>query len=305
MRFNLMFPMRAVKHYDRWIQGSDLGEVARIVEAAGFDGLSMSEHPYPDDAWLGNGGHHAFDPFVSLTFMAAHTTRVKLITYVLVPGYRHPYLSAKAIASLDSVSRGRLVVGLAAGYLRSEFEVLDADFARRGALLNAAIPAMRAAWAGTDHDDPDFPTHGHTMLPAPVQKGGPPIWIGGNSGAARRRAVTLGDGWLPMAQSAETAAITRTPALESIDELGALVSEAQTERSRNGVAPLDVAFAPFESHLLRSGDVDEFATAVRDRLPAYEAAGVTWITIEPASRSLDAFRRDVGRLGEVLVGAAG
>jgi probable F420-dependent oxidoreductase len=303
MLFNLMFPMRAIKHYDRWIQGSDLGEVARIVEAAGFDGLSVSEHPYPDHAWLGNGGHHAFDPFVSLTYMAAHTTRVKLITYVMVSGYRHPYLAAKAIASLDNVSRGRLIMGMAAGYLRSEFEVLGADFSRRGALLNAAIPAMRAAWADADHDSPDFPARGHTMLPAPAQKGGPPIWIGGNSPAARKRAITLGDGWMPMATSAEMAAIIRTPALGKMDELGALIADAQAERSKAGRDPLDVAFVPFEQPLLRSGDVDEFATTLKDQLAAYEAAGVTWITVEPASRSLDIFRQDVERLSSILIGS--
>ena len=78
LKFNLIFPMRAVKHYRTWIGDSSLGEVARLVEDAGFDGLAMSEHPYPDRDWLSNGGHHAFDPFVSLS-MAAEATSLLAI----------------------------------------------------------------------------------------------------------------------------------------------------------------------------------------------------------------------------------
>jgi probable F420-dependent oxidoreductase len=301
MRFNLMFPMRAVKHYETWRADGDLGTVARIAEEAGFDGFSMSEHPFPEQGWLSNGGHHAFDPFVSLSFAAAATERIKLITYLLVAGYRNPYLAAKAIASLDLLSRGRMIVGMGAGYLRPEFEVLGADFPARGKNLEAAIPAMRAAWNGADHPDPPFPAHGHRMLPAPAQAGGPPIWIGGNSTAARRRAVTLADGWMPMGQSREVAKITGTPALETVSELADQVHAMQDERSAAGLAPLDVSFVPFDGGLLRDGEVDAFATRVRADLDAYAEAGVTWITIEPASRSLGAFRHDVGRIGELLI----
>ncbi|GAB2982977.1 LLM class F420-dependent oxidoreductase [Amycolatopsis acidiphila] len=304
MRFNLMFPMRAVKHYEAWRGDGDLGTVARIAEEAGFDGFSMSDHPFPEQNWLSTGGHHAFDPFVSLGFVAASTRRIKLLTYVLVGGYRNPYLSAKAIASLDVLSRGRMIVGMGAGYLRPEFEVLGADFEARGKTLEASIPAMRAAWAGLDHPGPAFPAEGHTMLPAPVQPAGPPIWIGGNSVAARRRAVTLADGWIPMGQSREVAKITGTPALETVSELAAQVRAMQDRRTSAGQSPLDVSFVPFESEQLRHGDAGDFATQVRKTLDAYADAGVSWITIEPASRGLEAFRRDVGRIGELLVSPA-
>src|SRR6201991_1155283 len=136
MRYNLMFPMRAVKHWDRWSQGASIGDVAKLVEEAGFDGFAMSEHPYPDKEWLANGGHHAFDPFVSLSFAAAATTRIQVMTYILVSGYRSPYLPGRAPASLDVFSGGRFILGTGAGYLKSEFEALRADFGRRGALLD-------------------------------------------------------------------------------------------------------------------------------------------------------------------------
>ena len=120
MRYNLMFPMRAVKHWNRWCEGAGIGDVARLVEGAGFDGFSMSEHPYPDREWLARGGHHAFDPFVSLSFAAAATTRIRLMTYILVSGYRSPYLTAKAAASFDLLSGGRFTLGTGAGYLKAD-----------------------------------------------------------------------------------------------------------------------------------------------------------------------------------------
>ncbi|SHN17784.1 LLM class F420-dependent oxidoreductase [Cryptosporangium aurantiacum] len=304
MHFTLMFPMRAVKHYERWRGDADLSTVARLVEDAGFDAIAMSDHPYPDKTWLAGGGHHSFDPFVSLSYMAAVTTRLRVMTYVLVGGYRNPYLAAKAIASLDTLSRGRTIVGMGAGYLESEFDVLGADFAGRGPTLEAAIPAMRAAWTGTDHPGPRFAATGHEMLPAAVQQGGPPIWIGGNSAAARRRAVELADGWIPMGQSREVAEITGTPPLEDVAKLGVQIADAQKRRAALGREPMDVGFAPFEQAGLVRGTMTDYAESVRRRLDAYAEAGVTWITVEPTSRSLEDFRRDLGVVSELLLDPA-
>jgi probable F420-dependent oxidoreductase len=301
MRYNLMFPMRAVKHWDQWCQGASIGDVARLVEDAGFDGFSMSEHPYPDKGWLANGGHHAFDPFVSLSFAAAATTRIRVMTYILVSGYRSPYLTAKAAASLDLFSGGRFTLGTGAGYLKSEFDALGADFGRRGALLDEAIEAWRAAWAGHDHDGPEFGVNGHLALPPPETEGGPPIWIGGNSAAAQRRVVEVADGWMPMAASGEMAAITRARPLEDIATLGDWITQVNKRRAELGRDAAEVSFVPFEAELLASGDSDAFCSAVAPQLDAYAHGGVTWITIEPASRSLTDFRADIDMLASQLV----
>ncbi|MEV0766759.1 TIGR03619 family F420-dependent LLM class oxidoreductase [Nocardia salmonicida] len=301
LKFNLMFPMRAVKHYPRWIGESSLGAVAKFVEDAGFDAFSMSEHPYPDKKWLANGGHHAFDPFVSLSIAAEATSKLRLITYVMVAGYRSPYLGAKSASSLDVLSGGRLTLGLAAGYLKSEFEALGADFARRGKLLDEAISAMRATWAGAEHDGTEFGVPGHISLPAPAQPQGPPIWIGGNSAAAQRRAVEVGDGWMPMGQSADMAKITRTPALEDIATLRKLIADQNARRSEAGMPAIDVSFVPFEADLLRTADSTAFCDAAEPLLPEYAEAGVTWITIEPTSRSVDDFYRDVSMIADRLI----
>ncbi|MFC9834305.1 LLM class F420-dependent oxidoreductase [Rhodococcus sp. NPDC127530] len=301
LKFNLMFPMRAVKHYPQWIGNSSLGQVAKCVEDAGFDGFSMSEHPYPDKKWLANGGHHAFDPFVALSMAAEATTRIRLITYVMVAAYRSPYLGAKSAASLDLLSGGRLTLGMAAGYLETEFNALGADFARRGKLLDEAIAAMRATWVGEDHDGPEFGCSNHLSLPLPAQPGGPPIWIGGNSKAARRRVVESADGWMPMAQSAQMAEITRTPPLEDIDTLCEMISAQNKKRAEAGKSSIDVSFVPFEKNLQQSGDSTAFCDALAPRLSAYADAGVTWITIEPSSRSLGEFERDIAMMSERLI----
>jgi probable F420-dependent oxidoreductase len=294
VRFNLMFPTRAVKHWSHWSDGAGLGDIARLVEDAGFDGFSVSEHPYPDKRWLADHGHHAFDPFVALSFAAAATSRIRVITYMMVSAYRSPYLAAKAAASLDVLSRGRYILGTAPGYLESEFDALGADFARRGELLDEAILAWKSTWAGHEHTGGQFGVADHVALPLPVTQGGPPIWIGGNSAAARRRVVAVADGWAPLAG----------PPLDNVDALATRVTEVNRRRAELGRGPADVSFIPFEANLLARGDAcDMFCAAVKPRLDDYADAGVTWLTVEPTSRSLDDFRADIHLLAVKLVHA--
>lgn len=301
MKFNLLMPMRSVKHYDRWIEEGHLTDVARLAEDAGFHGVAMTEHPFPDDEWLARGGHHSFDPFVALSFMAAATNTLQLLTFVLVSGYRSPYVTAKALASLDKLSGARVVAGMAAGYLRSEFEVLGADWERRGPLFDAAIDAMRAAWTGESVDiDGPFPARGHTQLPRPARPGGPPIWMGGNSGVARRRAAERGQGWMPIGQPASMAKITRTPPLETIEELAVLVADLEHRRAAVGGEPLDVCFSPFGDR----DDVQSWAKRIRSDLATYQDAGVTWLTIEPHARSLAELEDAVARVADEVIATA-
>src|SRR6185312_7109786 len=112
MKFQLVPPIHSFKRYDTWMTGGGLVEMAVLGEKLGFDGFALTDHPFPPDAWLAIGGHHAFDPFVGLSFCAAATTRLKLMTGLLVSGYRNPYLAAKSAASLDKLSGGRLILGI-------------------------------------------------------------------------------------------------------------------------------------------------------------------------------------------------
>ncbi len=193
--------------------GPLLARLARTVEDAGFDAVSLTDHPFPPDAWIATG-HGTIDILVGLTYAAAATTRLKLHTNLWVAPYRNPYDSAKSLGTLDLVSGGRLIVGLGVGYLRPEFEALGGDFEGRKEVLDESILAMQAAWTGTSVTRGGrFPVEGHTMLPRPAQLPHPPLWIGGNSKAAIRRAVEHAQGWMPFPTNPRQARYTGTAAI--------------------------------------------------------------------------------------------
>ena len=171
MKFDVGVPSGAIKHFDSWVGDGDMSDFAVAAEQAGLDSVHVTDHPFPEDSWLASGGHQAFDPFVALATMSAVTTTIGLRTNLLVSGYRHPYLMARSIASLDRLSGGRMIVGMGAGYLEAEFDVLGADFASRGKRFDEALAAMADAWSGETVDRPDgfYPAQGHTMLPMPSQ----------------------------------------------------------------------------------------------------------------------------------------
>jgi probable F420-dependent oxidoreductase len=263
-----------------FVSARAVAEMARAAEAAGFGAVYVTDHPMPGDAWLRSGGHHALDPFVALSFAAAATAELRLQTHVLVLPYRNPFLAAKAAASLDVLSGGRLTLGVAAGYLESEFAALGVDFAERNELADEAIGAMRAAWSGGSVRSlgRGFRAEGNRALPRPLQAPGPPLWVGGNSRRAIRRAVELGDGWLPFPAPARLAARVGTAALATLDDLRAGIGYAREHARRAGrAAPLDVCFVPFGFEM---GVRDASAAArLRDELPAYESAGVSWLAV--------------------------
>ncbi|MCW2527063.1 MAG: hypothetical protein JWM76_1923 [Pseudonocardiales bacterium] len=291
MKLNYQLAPRAVKHWDTWIGDHHLTDIAVAAEEAGFDMLSMTDHPFPWEPWLKGGGHHAFDPFVSLAFMGAATKKIKLCTLVTISGYRHPYIHAKAAASLDNLSGGRLVLGMGVGYLKQEFDVLGASFEDRGKRFDSAVKAIQAAWTGEvlDFDDEYYPAHGHVMLPKPAQQPGPPIWFGGNSAAAIRRVATLGQGWLPFEQGEEMAKVTRTPALTTADQLAEKIGYLREKRAEAGRT--DDFSVCFGAH--GTGGIDAHAESIAGRIDSYEKAGLTHILIDSQARSYEDCIREI------------
>jgi probable F420-dependent oxidoreductase len=302
LKFDVGVPSGAIKHFEAWVGEGSLNQFAVAAEKAGIDAVNVTDHPFPEDAWMASGGHHAFDPFVALSSMAAVTTRIALRTNLLVAGYRNPYLMARSIASLDVLSRGRVIVGMGAGYLKPEFEVLGGDFGHRGKKFDEAIEAMTAVWSGESvhRGDGYFPAEGHTMLPRPVQRPRPPIWVGGNSGAAMRRAALLADGWLPFPQPEVMSKITGSPPLTSLDDLRAGIAEVRRLRADAGrTGPFDIAFSSFTR---TDPDQDPDGTRYRHELEAYVDAGVTWISLGCRGRSLEACFDELAWLGDNIVG---
>lgn len=177
------------------VAGAVLTRAARDAEAAGADDVWVSDHLIlpPGSAAPPYAFH---DALTVLTWAAAVTTRVGLGTSVLVAPYRHPVGLAKSLASLDALSGGRVIAGVASGWMASEFAALGVPFAGRGARTDEAIACCRALWSGATAfagRHARFADAG--IAPLPARPGGPPVWVGGNSDAGIRRAARLGDAW--------------------------------------------------------------------------------------------------------------
>jgi probable F420-dependent oxidoreductase len=268
MRFSVGLPVDHVDQLDQFVTGPAIAEMAAAAEAAGFDAVYMTDHPAADDQWLDGGGHHALEPLVGLAFAAAATTTLRLQTHVYVPAYRNPFLTAKSAATLDALSNGRLILGVAAGYLRPEFGALGVEFDERNELLDECIEVMRRVWTedSVAVEGRHFRARSVTMRPRPVSRPHPPIWVGGNSNRAMRRAVELGQGWVPFPNPVAAARATKTPAITTMDELADRLERARFHAQSIGRAEaLDVCFAPFR---------------LDDDPADFEALGVTWLAVQ-------------------------
>jgi probable F420-dependent oxidoreductase len=169
--------------------------VAQAAERLQYDSVWVSDHVLvPEDR---SRYGQLYEVLTTLAYVAARTERIRLGVSVLVLPQRHAVLVAKQIATLDNLSGGRVILGVGAGWMQGEFDNLGADFHRRGRHTDEALRVLKTLW---QEEQPQFAGEfyrfRHVLFgPRPVQPGGPPIWIGGNSEPALRRAVTLADGW--------------------------------------------------------------------------------------------------------------
>lgn len=199
MRVNVTLPFDRIQHGEEFLTMEAVTEVATLLERVGFSGGNVTDHPVPSARWLDAGGHYAHDPFVMMSLVAAVTTKFRVQTGILVLPYRNPFITARAAASLDVFSKGRLTLGFGAGYMKAEYKALGVDFERRNEIMDEYLLAMKAAWTGEDFtfQGTGYEALGNRVRPAPVQRPHPPLLIGGNSKRAIRRAAELGDGWNP------------------------------------------------------------------------------------------------------------
>ena len=304
MRFTVQLPTHRVDEFEEFASGEAVSEMARAAEQAGFDACFVTEHPIPTDRWLRTGGHHALDPYVALSFAAAATTRLRVQTNIAVLAYRNPFLTAKAVASLDVLSGGRVILGVAAGYLEGEFEALGVPFDERNELTDEALSILRRAWSedGLALEARHFRASGNTMRPRPRQRPHPPLWIGGNSRRAIRRAVDHGDGWIPFPTVGIASERIRTAAIESVADLAERISYARryaAEVGREG--PLDICFVPFGLSMHRREGVDP--ARFRDSVAELAELGVTWLTLALPGDTRDAFCAAVRRFGDEVLAA--
>lgn len=227
MRFTITHPMHSHPYNPELASGSGIATVAGAAEKAGFHGFGFTDHPAPSQRWLDAGGHDALDPFAALGFAAAHTTTLRLIPNVVVLPYRNPFVVAKSGMTLDLLSGGRFTLAVGVGYLKKEFAALGVDYDERAELFEEALEVIRAVWTGDDitYEGKHFTARGITAHPRPLSQPHPPIWIGGNTVAARKRVAEHGDGWCPFAAPAGLARTAGTAVIDSVDALASGIDD--------------------------------------------------------------------------------
>ena len=298
IRFVVQYPIQSDVEGGAWLKPQNIIRFTQAVEAAGLDAISLTDHPAPSRKWLEGGGHETLDPFVGLAFCAAVTSRIRLMTHLIVVPYRNPLLQARSMAALDVLSGGRTTFVLGTGYLRSEFAALGVDFDERNELFDEAVEVFRGIW-GAD----SFPYAGRhfkvvdqVIKPAPIQLPHPPLWVGGNSKIAFDRVARWGQGWAPMQGPAQLARTSRTPAISSDEQLVEALSEVTERLEAKGrtLASIDIL----------AGNT-AFSTAVSaderiEGLARLAELGVTWTSVHvPHDRFEDALEA-LQRFGEEI-----
>jgi len=280
MRFGI-----AVPNYGPLANPGNLLRLARRAESLGVDSIWVADHlvapvgvqsvyPYDKspDPKPGNMGviEDFYEPLTTLAFLAGATRHIKLGVSVYVMPYRNPVVTAKIVATLDALSEGRVIFGVGVGWLREEFTALGQDARHRGKVTDEYLEVCRRLWRD---DVAEFAGRHYTLLPVrtgpkPVQRPWPPIWIGGNSDAARARALALGDG---------LHLIDLSP-----DETAPHVAALRAAEARSGrMQPLQVSMR--KGILVRSEDrADDKAlygtpAKIRRDVEAYAAVGVDYL----------------------------
>ena len=187
--------------------------IAKKGEELGFDSISLGDHilvprtiessyPYTDSGeYPGSTTGSSLEQLSVLSYLAGQTSKIRLSTSVMVVPHRNPIVAAKSLATIDVLSRGRLVVGVGTGWMREEFEALGVEpFEDRGAVTDDYIQAMKELWTSSSpsYNGKYCSFKEISFLPKPVQKPHPPLWVGGESKRAIRRAARFCDGWCPI-----------------------------------------------------------------------------------------------------------
>jgi probable F420-dependent oxidoreductase len=258
------------------LDAGPVGELAVVAETSGWGGFAFTEHPSPSAKWLETGGHQSLDPFVALSYVAAVTSRIKLLTYLSVLPYRNPALLAKSAATVDKLSNGRFILGVGTGYLKAEYFALGVDFEERNTLFDEALDVLPLHWSGEpfDYEGTHFNCRGSIGRPHPVQQ--PiPIWIGGNAKLTLRRVAERAQGWMPLTGPAGMFSTVRSPEITSVEDIAArldLLREYAGER----FSEIDIAIAYTEPSVADLGaDVERH----RDNLGRLAALGASTIVV--------------------------
>jgi probable F420-dependent oxidoreductase len=303
VRFGVTHPLITSPYDPGLVSGAGIASVAQAAEAAGFSGFGFTDHPAPSRRWLDGGGHDAVDPFVALGFAAAHTTNLRLVPNIVVLPYRNPFLVAKAGATLDRLSNGRFTLAVGAGYLRSEFAALGVAYEERNSLFDEALEVIHLAWTSDEvtFDGRHFSARSVAARPRPVAEPRPPIWIGGNSSAARQRVADHAEGWCPFPAPAVLARTARTVAMDSVDVLAPAVDDLRRRLEAGGRSPEDVDVCFSTAAGGDPGGADFRADEHLADLEELARAGVTWVQVRLPGDSVEHAVGTVQRYGDEVI----
>ncbi len=276
--------------HSSWEKQATIAEMAAIVQAAerlGYAHIVCAEHVGIPAAEAPRRGARYYDPLATFGYFAAITSRIRFVTAVLVLGYHHPLEIAKRYGTLDVVSGGRVTLGVGVGSLKDEFDLLGlggAEFTERGARGDDALRALRASLGRTEpeYHGPYYDFGGMIIDPCAIQQD-MPLWIGGRSMLSLRRAIALGDGWIPFGLSP--------------DEMAAMIAQGkQDPRWHDRPRPLEMV-------LPAGGLIDPIgqSDATADTLGRLFAAGADKAGVHIGSNSAAHFIEQIEALAVLAI----
>jgi probable F420-dependent oxidoreductase len=271
----------------------EIARVARQAEDSGFFYVAVCDHTAIPRRLADVMGTTWYDTIATMGWLAGVTTRVRLLSHVYVAAQRHPLRAVKEFATLDALSGGRLVIGVGAGHVVEEFGLFGPPFDERGAALDEAIDAIAVALTDEfpELPGPRWPARDVGIRPRPVQTPRPPIWVGGSSPAALRRAARRGDGWLPQT-------VRRSDMREQVARLLELRHELRAG------APIEIGALPGTFHLgepdhdLPRGTVSGSPERIAENLAELVEMGVSHLQLRFPSRSVDELCDQMAAFGE-------
>ncbi len=283
-------------------------ELGQALEEIGYDEIAVFDHVvmgYPTDDRKGPRyppQMPILEAIVLMAQLAAVTDRIGISTEVLVLPQRQPVLVAKQISTLDTLSEGRIRLGVGVGWQESEYDALEEDFSNRGKRMDEAIKLMRSYWSDSqiDFDGDYYNSTAMAMEPKPPQDGGPPVWIGGGSQAALRRVAELGDGWMGTA-------------LVSNDAIHAALATIRGRAEEIGRDPDEIGLQMMlQPPPTKKEDKDYYADHDRVVARALELRelGFEWISLnatavfQAGARSVDAMVEQLAELHQKITAAA-
>jgi probable F420-dependent oxidoreductase len=283
-------------------RGESLGFASTMIaDHVVFPTAISSRYPYTVSGVFPGGGD-AMDQLALMAFVAGRTRSLRLVTSVMIVPYRNPVVTAKMLATIDVLSRGRVTVGVGVGWLREEFEAVAApDFDRRGAVTDECIRIFKTLWTQSpaSFEGKFYRFASLRCLPQPVQKPHPPIWIGGHSDAALRRVARHGDGWHPVGANA---AVPLPPA-----ELQAALDRLHRMTEREGRDPsrLTISYkAPvYDPAVSNGGERRPFSGTpgqLLDDVETFERLGVSELVFDFRSERLEESLERMERLAALV-----